>query len=689
MPGQESLSSLELLYRVSREFASALDLRTVLQRVLFQSLKYVGGERASVIVMDDNGKTVDAAIVFGRKIQQSTTQSLRETVERGLAGWVVRNRQPAWVPDTSKDERWLHLPDDAVERSGAKAALCVPLLVRDKLVGVLTLVHPEPGAYNKDHFNLMKAIADQAGIAVLNARLYAESQRQARVMTALAASAAAINAAMSMEELLQCILRETIRALQVESVALALVESSGELAFQDATGENKDKIVGKRIPPGQGLLNSVVKSGQGVVVPAVQEEKRFASVEKFEGLEARAIAVAPIYAQGHVIGILEAINPISGAFDPDALLVLVGIGNMAGSAIQHAQLFERLQAAHKRYRELFDDSVDPIFVTGWDGNVHEANRQAAAISGYTPKQLQGMSIYSMHEAVKNGNEISKEMLKAGHTISYEAVLHNKGGHSIPIQVHVRRVMFEEAEFLQWLMRDITERKDLDLMREDLTSMIYHDLRSPLANIVSSLEVLKALFAGRENETIESVLTIARRSTDRIQRLVNSLLDINRLESGQPIVSQQAVSPASLVHEAIDAVRPMIDSRHQMLVSYIPENLPSILVDIDMIRRVLINLLENASKFTTLEGKIEIGAKRDQEGVVFWVRDNGPGIPTAEQDRVFEKFTRLKGKEGPSGLGMGLAFCRLAVQGHGGKIWVESNPGQGAKFLFTLPAVTQM
>ncbi len=689
MPGQESLSSLELLYRVSREFASALDLRTVLQRVLFQSLKYVGGERASVIVMDDNGKTVDAAIVFGRKIQQSTTQSLRETVERGLAGWVVRNRQPAWVSDTTKDERWLHLPDDAAERSGAKAALCVPLLVRDKLVGVLTLVHPEPGAYNKDHFNLMKAIADQAGIAVLNARLYAESQRQARVMTALAASAAAINAAMSMEELLQCILRETIRALQVESVALALVESGGELAFQDATGENKDKIVGKRIPPGQGLLNSVVKSGQGVVVPAVQEERRFASVEKFEGLEARAIAVAPIYAQGHVIGILEAINPISGAFDPDALLVLVGIGNMAGSAIQHAQLFERLQAAHKRYRELFDDSVDPIFVTGWDGNVHEANRQAAVISGYTPKQLQGMSIYSMHEAVKNGNEISKEMLKPGHTISYEAVLHNKDGHSIPIQVHVRRVMFEEAEFLQWLMRDITERKDLDLMREDLTSMIYHDLRSPLANIVSSLEVLKALFAGQENETIESVLTIAHRSTDRIQRLVNSLLDINRLESGQPIVSQQAVSPASLVHEAIDAVRPITDSRRQVLTGYVPKNLPSILVDVDMIRRVLINLLENASKFTTPEGKIEIGAKRDREGVVFWVRDNGPGIPTAEQDRVFEKFTRLKGKEGPSGLGMGLAFCRLAVQGHGGKIWVESDPGQGAKFLFTLPAVTQI
>ncbi len=105
-------------------------------------LKYVGGERGSIVVMDDNGKVVDSAIVYGRKIHDHTTQQLRETVERGLAGWVVRKRQPAWVPDTSRDERWLRRPDDAVDQSGAKAAMCVPLMARERLVGVLTLVHP-------------------------------------------------------------------------------------------------------------------------------------------------------------------------------------------------------------------------------------------------------------------------------------------------------------------------------------------------------------------------------------------------------------------------------------------------------------------------------------------------------------------------------------------------------------------
>jgi PAS domain S-box-containing protein len=686
MPEQELASPLELLYQVSRELASALELRPVLQSILFQSLKSVGGERASVVVMDEKGKAVDATIVFGHAVHENSTQTLRETIERGLAGWVVRHRQAVWVPDTSQDERWLQRPDDAAERSGAKAALCVPLLVREELVGVLTLVHPEPGAYNNKHLELMQAIADLAGIAVLNARLYADSQRQARVMTVLAGSAAAINVTVGKDEVLQRILNETIQALQVETVALALADPAGDLVFEAATGEYRDAIIGQRIPSGRGLAAWVVKDGHGLVIPHVLGDNRLVAEERFDRPDLHSLAMAPIYAQGRGIGILEAINPRAGVFDPDTLLVITGIANLAGPAIQHAQLFERLQATHKRYRDLFEDSMDPILITGWDGKIYETNRQAAALSGFTPQELNGMPIVSLHEPARDVRTLSKGKLMQGQTLSYDSVLKSKSGDAIPIQVHVRRLIFEETESLQWLMRDVTERRNLDLLREDLTSMVYHDLRSPLANIVSSLDVLKALFYGKENETVESVVSIARRSTERIQRLVSSLLDLNRLESGQPIVTQQAIAPLVLIGEAVEAVRPMTDNRHQSLIYHVPENLPLIMVDTDMIRRVLINLLENASKFAPLNGKIETSAIQEGDWVQFWVQDNGPGIPIADQERIFDKFTRLKEKDGPGGLGMGLAFCRLAAHGHGGKVWVESKSGQGARFLLALPVV---
>lgn len=137
---------LELLYHVSREVATALDLRTVLQRVLYEAIQNVGGERCSVVVLDDAGKAVDATIVYGTEMHEHTTQQLRETMERGLAGWVIRNHRGVYIPDTSKDERWLIRPDDALNKSGAKSAICVPLQAREKLVGVLTLVHPIPNS---------------------------------------------------------------------------------------------------------------------------------------------------------------------------------------------------------------------------------------------------------------------------------------------------------------------------------------------------------------------------------------------------------------------------------------------------------------------------------------------------------------------------------------------------------------
>jgi signal transduction histidine kinase len=237
------------------------------------------------------------------------------------------------------------------------------------------------------------------------------------------------------------------------------------------------------------------------------------------------------------------------------------------------------------------------------------------------------------------------------------------------------------------LRDITERKELDRLREDLTAMIYHDLRSPLANIVSSLDVLYGMVPEDDKETVLTILKIAENSTDRIQRLVSSLLDVNRLESGQPVVNHKVVETLPLIERAIADVDPVAHGRRQSISSDLPVELPSIWVDEDMARRVLINLMENAVKFTPPEGKLEVGARHEEGWVRIWVKDNGPGIPAANQERIFDKFTRLQGTNKQSGLGIGLAFCRLAVLGHGGRIWVESEPGKGSTFHFTFPVAT--
>jgi signal transduction histidine kinase len=175
-----------------------------------------------------------------------------------------------------------------------------------------------------------------------------------------------------------------------------------------------------------------------------------------------------------------------------------------------------------------------------------------------------------------------------------------------------------------------------------------------------------------------------RSTERIQRMTESLLDLRILEAGQPIGNRTSTSVSDVILESIEAIESTINNKNQSIRYNVVEKIPNVFVDQDMIRRVITNLLENASKYSPAGNNIEVGARQENNQIQIWIQDHGPGIPASEHERIFNKFTRLKTENGPKGLGLGLAYCRLAVQAHGGRIWVESELGVGTRFTFTLP-----
>ncbi len=677
-------ASLELLYDISREIASTLDLHQVLRRVLALSMRTIGAVSGSIIVLNRQGKPVDSAIIYKDEFIDHSTSYLNNLLKRGLGGWVLENRQSALVTNTKQDERWLaRSPDDKIDAK-AKSALSVPLIARDEFVGAITLSHPVPQFFTEDHLTLVQAIADQSAVAVVNARLYEASQQQARVMGAVAKSATAITSTLNLDQVLEHILEQIDRALMVEVVSLALIDEDEECLVYQASSSLNKSMIGMRVDIGTGIAGWVAEKGKGIVVPNVQEDPRFyPGVDQQVDFETRAIACAPIRSQGKLIGVLQAINPLDGAFGSDALLVLTGIGSLAGTAIQHAQLFEELQNAHRRYRDLFNNSIDSILVTDWDGKIIEANRQTMIFSGYDQEDIFEKNIQAIHDIDVETIGENLEKILPGETLSYESVLHTIDGKNIPIQVHVHLIQIAGEAYPQWTFRDITERKKLDQLREDLLSMIYHDLRSPLSNVVSSLDVLEST-EQFDNEAAHSLFNVAVRSTKRIERLTKSLLDVNRLEAGQPVTNTEPTHAGSLVDEAVEAVRPITMNKNQDIDLQVPPDTLLVDVDPDMIQRVLINLLENAVKYTPPESEIAVGVKQIGHHVRFWVEDSGPGIPPEQRSSIFEKYTRLQRENGPRGVGLGLAFCRLAVEGHGGHIWVEEGSRGGALFAFTVP-----
>ena len=276
-----------------------------------------------------------------------------------------------------------------------------------------------------------------------------------------------------------------------------------------------------------------------------------------------------------------------------------------------------------------------------------------------------------------------EQLVAGEEVAFEAHARTADGSEIPVEIHAKRILAGDTELIQWIERDLSERAALEEMRDDLIAMIFHDLRSPLGNIISSLDVM-GVSIPREDESVHSVLRIAVRSAGRLSRLVDSLLDLRRLEAGHSVVQKTEASITSIIAEAAEQVHPIAEAKNILLRFDLPSQLPTVQMDADMIRRVIINLMENAVKYTPGAGKIRVSASIAAQDIVVRIADTGPGIPLEEQSRVFEKFARVQREGAPKGLGLGLAFCKLAVEAHGGRIWASGQPEQGSVFSFALP-----
>ncbi len=659
----------ERLYRLVRELNADLDLRAVLKRAIALTLETVGGNAGSIIVVDESGQVLSAAILQDGRLYDNTTFQLKAMLADGLAGWVFRTGEAALVPDTSADERWLPMLRDN-PASDRRSAICVPLVVKDQRVGVFTVVHPQPHAFTEEHLAGVRAMADLVSPVVMNALLYAQSRRQARLMRAWAESAMVISETLDAAQIIERMLDQVGRALRTEAVALAFQDApSGVWVVTDAVGVLSDRLMGVRLP---------------AAIVADDDVPQCPSLEPLRTLGARAMTCALLPIEEGPAGALIAVNPVEGRFRDDMISLLEGLANLTGTALRHARLFAALREAHEQYRALFNDTLDWIFITDLRGRVVEANKRAKEDLGYRWETLRAgtLPITGVHDLPTGILPDALDEIPESPPLTYESEVHTPGDERIPVEVYVRRVSFRGAPHLQWILRDITERKRLDTLRDDLLAMLYHDLRAPLSSISMSLELLAQACGGSGGDAQE-LLAIARRATARLERLSSNMLDLSRLEAGQMPLKREVVSPQALLSEALEVIAPHAEQRQQTVRLELSADLPPVSADREMIRRVLINLLENAVKYSPPGSHIRAGARREGPMVRFWVADNGPGIPKEEQERIFHKYDRGSAKRG-KGLGLGLAFARLAVQAHGGTIGVESEPGQGALFCFTLP-----
>ena len=243
--------------------------------------------------------------------------------------------------------------------------------------------------------------------------------------------------------------------------------------------------------------------------------------------------------------------------------------------------------------------------------------------------------------------------------------------------------------LMIVLRDITKQREIEETREAITETVVHDLRSPMSAIVGALELLSDTLVNEGDPIIEQSLLVAQRSSNRVLSLTEALLDIARLQSGRMEIEFEPIDVSKLVSELMIEYTALANEESVIIRDQIPSELPKLYADLDKLVRIITNLVDNAIKFTPEGGRVTLTAESIANNfVAIKVIDSGLGVPLDYREKIFERFVQVPGQRGRRrGTGLGLAFCQLTVEAHGGEIWVDANPEGGSIFTFTIPTFT--
>jgi len=352
---------------------------------------------------------------------------------------------------------------------------------------------------------------------------------------------------------------------------------------------------------------------------------------------------------------------------------------------------EELHRSGERFKRLVDANIIGVLVSDEDGVV-EVNDVFLKLVGYSREEFEHKRMnwaqLTPAEEMPSSLHAVEELRSRGICAPFEKEYLRKDGRRVPVLIAAARLQEEPFQWMAFVL-DLTAQKELERRKSELITIASHELRTPLTSIKGYLEVLLANEGQSLSPSQRAYLDIVQRNTLRLIALINDLLDLSRLEAGTVQLQRSVLDLNGLMQEVVQRLHLQLEAKQQHLTVSLLPSVPVVLGDPDRILQVLTNLLSNAHKFTPQGGKIELFMQQEQETIHIGVRDSGIGMTAEEQAHLFTKFYRAHPfvKE-DEGTGMGLAITRALVEMHAGTIKVESAPGEGSTFHFTLPIVRE-
>jgi PAS domain S-box-containing protein len=373
-------------------------------------------------------------------------------------------------------------------------------------------------------------------------------------------------------------------------------------------------------------------------------------------------------------------------------ILLLGLWTLWRSRIQHYRMEFRVHMAAARLRAIFASTTDAIMILSPQGVIEAVNAATTRMLGYAPSELIDRDASALLDVADGDGSFHRRIgLVDGrlvHPSWLDRSVRHRDGHAVPVDIALGLMPQPGELYIVAALRDISERKAVERLKDEFVATVSHELRTPLTSVVGSLGLLRAGSVGTLPDAARRLVEIAENNSRRLIRLINDILDIEKIGSGRMRFESEPFDLVDMAERAIDGSRGLAEAQRVELELSTDARPIIVRGDEERLVQVITNLLSNAIRFSPDQGCVKVLISRGAREVLVAVEDQGPGIPPEFQGRIFERFAQawsgVRRAGTGTGTGLGLAISREIVAAHEGRIWFDRMEGHGARLTFSLP-----
>jgi PAS domain S-box-containing protein len=681
------------LQRVSDRLAEALTPQEVLDAILTDGLRAAEARAGAIGVVTDDGEWIELLAQRGYK-GPILTEWHRFPVSAELPmSHVIRTGEPLFLESLeARNELFPNL--EGRGRDGHALAV-LPLELEGRRVGVIGLSFGDDMVFSEERRKMKITLARQASLALERARLFVAEQVARERLTFIAEASELLASSLDYEQTLAR-LAELSVPLLADWCAIDMVGGDGRIERLAVAHEDPEKVkwaleLQDRYPPdptGAHGVSYVIRTGEAEFLPELPEEMLEEAIgddeqlrEIVDQLGLRSSICVPLNARGRTLGALTLIAAESHPPYTQADFELaVELARRAGIAVDNSRLFREAERGANAARALAY-VADGVVLVDRSGVVRHWNPAAATITGVAEHEAVGRQVRSVlpaWELLTSHVPLVRPDDALARPVAVPMVIQGK-----ELWVSVSGVDFGEGTV--YALRDVTDEQALEKTRSDFVATASHELRTPLAAVYGAVRTLRREDIDLSDKDRATFLEIIEDESVRLTQIVDQILLAGQLDADVIDFQLESCDPVQLASGVLESASLHLPEGVSLRVEQ--EGARPILCDVNKLRQVLVNLVDNAIKYSPEGGEVEIRLGSANGECQIEVADQGLGIPSSERERIFEKFYRLDPQQtgGVGGSGLGLYICRELVERMNGRLEVDSEPGKGSRFTVALPA----